>query len=166
MNGTSKLTHAALLCTFGLMLSYIEAIIPMPINVPGAKLGLANICVIFALHRFGFRFALSVSVTRVLLSALLFGSMLSFTYSICGALFSLAAMYFVNKSRAFSVTAMSVCGAVAHNLGQLIAAALILSSEEIMLYFPVLSLSGAIFGVIIGIIAAIIISRYDAKSKK
>ena len=101
-----------------MMLSYIEALIPPVYSaVPGIKLGLANIAVIFALYSVDPKSAALISLVRVALSALLFGSVMSFIYSFSGAVLSLAVMILLKKSALFSAVGVSVAGAVMHNVG-------------------------------------------------
>ena len=96
-NNTRKLTALALTVSFALILSFIESRIPAFVAIPGVKVGLANIAVIFTLYKFGIKEAVTVSVIRVLLVSLLFGSPVSLVYSICGAVLSLTSMILLKK---------------------------------------------------------------------
>ncbi len=89
---TRKVVHMGMLIALAMILSFIESQIPAFVAIPGMKVGLANIAVVFALYTLGFRQALVVSVIRVFLSALLFGSAVSRLYSLAGALVCLAGM--------------------------------------------------------------------------
>ena len=82
---TRKVAGTGLLLAVALVLSFIESRIPVFIAVPGVKAGLANIAVVFALYRLGWREALVISVFKVLLSALFFGTFVSLAYSAAGA---------------------------------------------------------------------------------
>ena len=156
-----KISQIGVLAALAMVLSYVESLFPAFIAVPGIKIGLANIAVIFALYRLGLREALGISVVRVVLSSLLFGSVLSLSYSIAGALISLVVMYLLKRTRLFGTVAVSVAGGVSHNLGQIAIACLILQSRAIAYYIPVLILSGVAAGVVIGIISAVVIARLD-----
>ena len=159
---SKKITLSSLCLAAALMLSFIESLIPPLITaVPGIKIGLANIAVIFALYCLGRKKAFLVSVLRVILSALLFGNMISFVYSMCGAVLSFAVMALLERFSPLSFLGVSICGAVVHNLGQIIAAVIIIGSGAILYYFPVLALSGVISGAVIGLLASIIISRFN-----
>ena len=102
-----------------------------------------------------------VSLIRVVLSALLFGSVVSLAYSLAGALLSLAGMALLRKSSLFGVVGVSVCGAVLHNLGQIGIAWLILKTQALVYYLPFLLFSAVAGGVVIGIAAAVVIKRIE-----
>ena len=94
---TRKLTRLALMATFALILSYLESRIPPLAAVPGVKVGLANIVVIFALYKMGLKEAIIVSAIRIFIVAMLFGSPVSMLYSLAGAVLSLAVMFLLKK---------------------------------------------------------------------
>ena len=142
-----------------MVLSYLESLVPISFAIPGIKLGLANIVTIIALVKLGLKPALIISVGSVLLSGLLFGNQATIMYSMVGALFSIAVMFIVRKLKLLAITGTSVCGAVAHNLGQLIVAAIVIENTKIFYYMAVLSVSGIIAGVLIGLLAGIIIKN-------
>ena len=124
-------------------------------------MGLANIVVIFALYTLGPIEALIVSLLRVILSSFLFGSVLSLLYSLSGALLSLGGMILMKKLKIFSTTVVSVTGGVLHNVGQILVACLVLETDVLLYYLPVLILSGVITGAVIGIIASLVIKRLE-----
>lgn len=143
-----------------MMLSYIEALIPPVYSaVPGIKLGLANIAVIFALYSVDPKSAAFISLVRVALSALLFGSVMSFIYSFSGAVLSLAVMILLKKSALFSAVGVSVAGAVMHNVGQVLCAVIILGTAEIGYYLIFLSVSAVVSGVLVGLVSALLIKK-------
>ena len=148
-----------LLTALALILSYVESLIPAFVAVPGVKMGLANIVVVFALYTLGPGEAAIVSIIRVLLSSLLFGSILSLSYSAAGAIISLLSMIIMMKTKIFGVTSVSVTGGVFHNLGQILVACLVLETDVLLYYLPVLILSGTITGAVIGIASSIVIKR-------
>lgn len=148
-----------LLTALALILSYVESLIPAFVAVPGVKMGLANIVVVFALYTLGPGEAAIVSIIRVLLSSLLFGSVLSLSYSAAGAVISLLSMIILMKTKIFGVTSVSVTGGVFHNLGQILVACLVLETDVLLYYLPVLILSGTITGAVIGIASSIVIKR-------
>ena len=158
---TRKVVHMGMLIALAMILSFIESQIPAFIAIPGMKIGLANIAIVFALYTLGFRNALVVSLIRVVLSALLFGSVVSLAYSLAGALLSLAGMALLKKSALFGVVGVSVSGAVLHNLGQIGIAWLILKTQALVYYLPFLLFSAVAGGVVIGIVAAVVIKRID-----
>ena len=143
-----------------MMLSYIEALLPPVYSaVPGIKLGLANIAVIFALYSVDPKSAALISLVRVALSALLFGSVMSFIYSFSGAVLSLAVMILLKKSALFSAVGVSVAGAVMHNVGQVLCAVIILGTAEIGYYLIFLSVSAVVSGVLVGLVSALLIKK-------
>ena len=142
-----------------LILSYIEALIPFSVAIPGIKIGLANIAVVFALYKLNASAAWSISGVRVVLVALLFGNVMTLAYSICGAVFSLLVMMGLKHIGKFGYVGVSVGGGIAHNIGQILCAAMLLGTKQIMYYLPVLIISGTISGIAIGIVSGLLVSR-------
>ncbi len=161
---TRKVVHMGMLIALAMVLSFIESQIPAFIAVPGIKLGLANIAVVFALYSLGFREALGVSLIRVVLSAILFGSVVSGLYSAAGAILSLLGMALLKKSGFFGTVGVSVSGAVLHNLGQIGIACFILKTQALVYYLPFLILSAVVSGVVIGIVSAVLVERIGGKN--
>lgn len=148
-----------LMIALALVLSYVEAQIPTFVAIPGIKVGLANIVVVFASYSFGTKEAFVVSIFRVLLAALMFGSVMSLAYSAAGAFLSLLGMILLKKSGLFGCVAVSVVGGVLHNLGQILMACLVLETNVVIYYLPFLVLSGTIAGVVVGLVAALVLKR-------
>ncbi len=157
-----KTAYLALFTATALILSFVESLIP-PVYaaVPGIKIGLPNIIIIYALYKISVLGAFSVSIIRVLLVALLFGNAMTLFYSLAGALLSLTIMVILKKTALFSVSGVSVTGAVFHNLGQIIVAILILDTVEIGYYMIILTLTGVVSGVLVGILSAILLKRTE-----
>lgn len=149
---TNKLALSGVLTALAAIFSYVEALIPFSFGVPGIKLGLANVVIVFALYSIGPRFALLISVVRILVVSSLFGSPAIAMYSLAGALLSLAVMVPLQKTGKFSMIGVSMAGGVFHNIGQLVVAALVVETMQILYYFPVLLIAGMITGILIGII--------------
>lgn len=160
---TRRIAQIGVLVSLAMVLSYLESLFPVFLAVPGIRIGLANIAIVFALYHLGFRAALGISVVRVVLSALLFGSVISMSYSLCGALISIAMMAILKRSGLFGTVAVSVVGGVSHNLGQIAVACFILQTKAIAYYIPVLILSGVVSGVVIGIVSAVVIARLEGE---
>ncbi|MGN0379247.1 MAG: Gx transporter family protein [Butyrivibrio sp.] len=139
-----------------LVLSYIEAIIPINLPVPGMKLGLANIVIIWVLYSMGIKAAAIVSLVRVLLAGFMFGNMYSIIFSMAGALLSLITMYFLKKIKAFSIIGVSIAGGVMHNAGQIIVSMIVLENVRMAYYFPALMISGVVAGIAIGLLGGIL----------
>lgn len=142
-----------------MILSFVESQIPAFIAVPGVKVGLANLAVIFALFVFGVREAFAVSLVRAFLISLLFGNAVGWIYSVAGALLSLLVMLALRATGKFSVLGISVAGGVSHNVGQILAAMVVLRSEGVLYYLPPLLLSGTVAGAVIGVASALLIDR-------
>lgn len=160
---TKKLTVMALLISLAMVLSYLESQIPSFVAIPGVKVGLANIVVVFALYKLGVKEAVAISLLRVGLVSLLFGSGASFLYSLAGAALSLGGMLLLKKIPVFSYVAVSVLGGVLHNVGQIGMACLLLETNVIIYYLPFLLLSGTVAGVAVGIMAAVLIRRINIR---
>lgn len=156
---TKNLTLYALLLALALILSYLESLAPMSLAVPGIKLGLPNVVMVFALYRLGFKAAGSISIVRVLLVSMLFGNVMTMAYSLVGAVISLVLMWLLKKSGKFSPVGVSVAGALGHNAGQIFTAMLLLETGGIIYYLPALCISGAVTGVLIGMLGGILVKR-------
>lgn len=148
------------ICTaIAMVLSYLESLIPLSFAVPGVKLGLANIAVVFVLYKLGAKEAVLVSALRIIWMAILFWNFLTLAYSAAGAVLSLTAMILLKRSERFSAVGVSVTGGILHNAGQILVAMLIMETAQIVYYLPVLCISGIAAGVAVGIVSAILIKR-------
>ncbi len=160
---TKKLTTLGLSVALALILSYVESLLPPLVAVPGVKVGLPNIVILFLLYRYGWKEAGAVSFLRLLLTAALFTGFAAFFYGLAGAVLSLLGSALLKRSSRFSPLGVSVAGGVLHNLGQIAVAALVLDSGYIFAYFPVLLLSGTVAGALVGLLAGVLIQRTDIK---
>ena len=143
-----------------MILSYLESMIPAFVAIPGIKIGLANIAVVFVLYRFGSGEAAVISLIRVLLVSLVFSpNPGSLFYSLAGAALSLLGMLLLKATRQFSPVAVSVTGGVLHNLGQIGMACILLETDVVRYYLPYLILSGTLAGIVVGVLAAILVRR-------
>ena len=115
---TKKIALCGVLTALAMIFSYIESVIPVPIPVPGIKLGVANIAVITILYVLGVKEAIVINLLRIVLTSLLFGNVNSFLFSISGAALSLAIMIIMKKLDFFSCIGVSVCGGVMHNINK------------------------------------------------
>lgn len=160
---TSFIAKIALLTAAALIFSYIEAIIPFNIGIPGVKLGIANLVIIIALYSLDLKCAFLINILRIFLSGFLFSGVFAILYSLAGGILSLILMALLKYSDKFSIIGVSVAGGVSHNFAQLITAAFVMGTSGIFGYFPVLLFSGIICGIIIGITAYLILRRLDPK---
>ena len=153
------------LCTaLAMILSYVEAVLP-PLfpSVPGIKMGLANIVIIFLLYRKGTMAAFCVSMVRIILVSMLFSNMMAFLYSLAGALLSLLVMSVLKRLNFMSAVGISVSGGVAHNAGQVLTAMLLLDTTELAYYMAVLTVTGTAAGILVGLCAVILINKIPQK---
>ncbi len=159
MSKTKTLATLGLLVALALILSYVESLIPTFFAIPGMKLGLTNLVVLVALYLLGERSAVAINLVRILLVGLLFGNGVSIFYSISGGILSLLMMILLKKSNRFSIITVSICGGISHNIGQILAAMVILQTTALGWYLCILWFTGLAAGAIIGILGAIITQR-------
>ncbi len=155
----NKTARYALLTALAMVLSWLESLLVFPGLLPGMKVGLTNIVVLFALYRMGLRDAVWISLARVLLASMTFGNAYSFSYSLAGAALSLAVMAGLKKWDKFSLLGVSAAGGVCHNLGQLAVAPAVLETARLGWYLPALLASGTAAGVVIGIAGGLAVER-------
>lgn len=156
-----RMTTLSLLFALAMIFSFVESRLPTFIPIPGVKLGLCNVVIIFTLLRLGAPSAIAVSLLRVLLSSILFGNAAAFFYSLAGAILSLAVMILMRRFRIFSAVGISAIGGVMHNIGQLLMAWILLGTVGVMYYLPVLLIAGTVAGVLIGLLAAYLAKRAE-----
>lgn len=158
MINSKKITRTALFVTISVLLGYIEGLFPPVVPVPGIKVGLANVVVMLMLYSGSAKSAWTVAILKAILCSLLFGTATSLMYSMCGAVISLGIMVLAKNVKLFSMTGVSSIGGIFHNLGQLVCAYFFVGKGAI-LYIPVLCISGAVCGALIGIAAEFILRR-------
>ena len=157
-----KMVTLALCTSIALTLAYVESLIPpLVVAVPGVKLGLPNIAIIFILYQFGMREAIAVSLVRVVAVSLLFGNPVTMAYSTAGALLSLAGMALLKTTDLLSPVGVSVSGGVLHNIGQILVAMLLLGTAELGYYLIVLTVTGIISGIFVGFCAVFAVKRIN-----
>ena len=157
---TSKMTFLGLFTALAMILSFVETLFP-PIStvLPGIKMGLPNIAIMFILYRIGWKEAFAVSVVRVLLVSLLFGNVQTMWFSLAGAVLSLIVMILMKQFTSFSHPSISVVGGIFHNVGQILVACLITKTPQITYYLPVLIISGSAAGILVGLVAGMLEKR-------
>lgn len=158
-NRTRLVAYGAVFAVLAMMFSYIEALFPLPVPVPGIKLGIANLVIIIALYRMDFKYAMTINVVRIILAGLLFSGVFGMLYSLAGGVLSLLIMYLLYRTKLFSMVGVSMAGGVMHNLGQLLMACAIVKNIGLLSYFSILLFSGIISGIIIGCIAYMLNKR-------
>ncbi|MBR7181781.1 MAG: Gx transporter family protein [Clostridia bacterium] len=144
-----------------MILSFVESLIPALVAIPGIKIGLPNLIIVFLLYRVGWKETVIVSIIRIVLVSVLFGNIQTMTFSIAGAVLSLLGMILLQKTNWFSTIAVSITGGILHNIGQIIAAVLWTQTAEIAYYLPVLLISGTVAGTVIGLLAGLLVKRLE-----
>lgn len=153
---SKKITNIAMLSALSIIFGYIESLFPAA-PIPGIKLGLSNIVILFAIYRMDKVSACYIMLIKVLVTSLLFSGLNVFIYSLFGGVFSLFAMCVSKK--AFSVIGVSMLGGVFHNIGQLSVACVMMQTTAVLVYLPALLISGIIVGFVIGNVTSIILNR-------
>jgi len=155
-----KIAVLAVFTTLMMALAYLERILPgfIPL-LPYCKLGLSNIVLLFAIYALSKRDAFFLLFVKLFLSVVLFGSASGFLYALFGGVLALSCMCIGAKFQKFSVIGVSVIGALAHNLGQMLAGCLLLKSGAVLFMAPIFLLSGVLTGLLTGVISGLLISR-------
>ena len=154
---------AGMLAALAIVLGYLESLLPPFFMLPGMKIGLTNIVVLFALYYLGWGYALGINLIRILAVGMLFGSGISIIYSLAGGALSFIIMLLLKKSGAFRLVTVSIAGGIAHNLGQLLAAAFFVKSISLLWYMALLWFSGIGAGALVGSIAALLFKGLKRK---
>lgn len=154
-----KIAFLGLAIALAMILSFVESQIPPLAAMPGVKVGLPNLVMVFLLYRIGWKETVTVSIIRIFLTSLLFGNMQTMTFSIAGAVLSLAGMILLK--RWFSCITVSIVGGLLHNIGQIVAACLWTQTAQVAFYLPVLLVSGTVAGTVIGLASGIIVKRSE-----
>lgn len=159
-----KIAFLGLFTAITLVLAYVEVLLPPLFTaIPGIKLGLPNIAIIFILYRMGVKEAAAVSFVRIVAVSLLFGNPMTFAYSMAGGVLSLTAMALLRKIDLLSVVGVSVAGGVLHNVGQILMAMLLLDTAELGYYLIVLAVTGTISGIFVGLCGSFAVKRIFIK---
>lgn len=151
---TRRISIYAMNIALAFVFSYIEAMIPFNIGIPGVKPGFANIVILLTICLSDSIIdAYSIAIIRVMLVGMTFGNMSTMIYAMSGTLLATTSMIITKKTGLFSQTGISIIGGIAHNIGQLITAIIMLSTGSLIYYLPILIIAGLIAGIVTGIIA-------------
>lgn len=145
-----KTAYLGLFSAVAIILGYVESLVPVFVGIPGMKLGLANLGILFILKKYSFKEAAMVSMVRILVVGFMFGNMSSIIYSLAGAALSMTVMTLLMKKTSFGLISISIAGGVFHNIGQLIMAMCVLQSTAVLFYAPTLLIAGIAAGIVIG----------------
>ncbi len=159
LSSTQKIAVTALLIALAMVLSYIESQIQFVSIVPGIKLGLTNLVVMVALYRINEKEAIVINLVRIILVGMTFGSMFSMLYSMAGGILSGLVMILMKRWGKVTMTTVSMAGGIAHNVGQILVAMVVLQTQAMLYYLLVLWVTGIGAGIIIGLVSAQIVKR-------
>ena len=166
VKGTRRITLLALLTAIALTIFMAEAQIPVPFPIPGVKLGLANIVTLIALYLMGAKNALIILVLRCLLGSMFGGGVTSLLFSLTGGLLAMTVMRIAVNAPFLSIYGVSILGAAAHNIGQILAAMLLMHSVYIAAYLPYLLIVALATGTATGCASAGILRSLAAGNSK
>ncbi|MDD6038960.1 MAG: Gx transporter family protein [bacterium] len=156
---TSNVAKYGLLIALAMVLSYVESLVPVFFAVPGMKLGLTNVVVLFALYAIDEKSAIVINIIRILLVGFMFGNGMSILYSLAGGLLSGIVMILLKRFTPLQIVTVSIAGGIAHNLGQILVAMLLLQTKAIAWYLIVLWFTGIGAGIVVGVISGEIVKR-------
>ena len=156
---SKKVAMTGMFVALAMIFSYVEVLIPINLGIPGMKLGLANLVVVVTLYVLGVKTAFAVSIIRILLVSMTFGSLSAMLYSMAGGLLSFGGMVLLKKVPDLSVVGVSVAGGVLHNAGQVMVAMAVVENVMLVSYFPPLMIAGTITGALIGMVSSKVIPR-------
>lgn len=159
MNRLQRITRIALLTALSLILFILEGFLPLPLPVPGAKLGLAAIVTLIALYLLPARDAALMLTLRIVLASAFGGGLAPMIYSLAGGVASFAAMVLLKRYTQLSIVGISAAGGFLHNMAQLLVAAAVLETTALFVYAPVLGIVGILTGILIGITARGILQK-------
>lgn len=160
-----RVAQYGMLIALAMIFSYAESQIPPFFAVPGMKLGLTNVVVLFALYCMGSKSAVCINVLRIFLVGLLFGNGVSLAYSLAGGLLSGAVMILLKRLGGFHIVTVSVAGGISHNIGQILVAVVLLGTTKIAWYLLLLWFSGLAGGVVIGLLGSWVVQRLQKHVK-
>lgn len=158
-----KIPYLGLFLALAIVCSYVEALIPFSIGIPGVKLGLSNIVVVLLLYCIGTKEALCISIFRIVLVGFMFGNAFSIIYSFAGGILSFCIMYLLIRFTKLKCISVSVAGGIFHNIGQILIAAFVVNNTNIFWYLPMLIIAGVVTGFLIGVVSSEIIVRLGNK---
>lgn len=153
-NRSLRVAYIALFAALTLVLAYVESTIPLPVTIPGVKLGLANVAVLIALYQMGPRWALGVMLVKVTVTCLFVGAPSMILYSLAGSLLAFVGMLACWKLNLFGIVATSVVAALLHNAGQLAVAVAVMQTPALLMNLPIMAVAACIVGSLTGGVAA------------
>lgn len=161
MNKSKKYAVIIILVTNAILISFAESLIPVPIPVPGIKLGLANIITMLAIVFLDKKDVFFIVLARSFVVAILTRGVMMLAFSLTGGLLSALVMWllYTRLTKHVSIKGISVAGAITHNTVQLVVASFILGQVVVLYYLPVLMISAIVTGLITGSIGELAINE-------
>ena len=156
---TNKIAICGMMTALAMVLGYVEHLIPFSIGIYGIKLGLANLAALIMLYLTDTKTAFAIHATRIILCGILFGNVFSLIYSISGGVFSFLVMAILKRTKLLSPVGISIVGGICHNIAQLAAAIFMVDELKIAFYLPVLIISGALAGALVGVCSNTVIRK-------
>lgn len=165
MNKNRKYALLIILVTNAIIISFLESFIPIPVPIPGVKLGLGNIITMIGIAFLGFKDVLFIVIVRSFVVAILTRGVMMLAFSLTGGILSAIVMWLLYKklSSFFSIKGISIAGAIVHSTAQIVVASLILGQVVVMFYLPILLISSVITGLVTGSIAELTINEVRKK---
>ena len=160
---THKIVRLAIFLAMGIVLNIVESMIPLPIAIPGIRLGLANTMGLIVLYFYSPKEYVAIGFLRVFIVTLIrtgFGSMtsiLSFSGWFLSTLITLL-IYFLHKA---SVYGLSVTSAMFHQVGQIFMVMIIYELPEFINYLPVLLISAIVSGLLVAFVSSKVLSMLN-----
>lgn len=153
----------AMLTAMATVLSYLESFIP--VFIPGVKLGLANVIILIMLYEFRVKEALLTNLLRIILVGLIRASLFTPTFlmSLSGGMLSFIVMALLSRIKVLSPIGVSAVGSIAHSIGQIIVAIIILGTSSVLLYLPYIAILSLVTGVFSGVICNVYLKRSITK---
>ncbi len=161
------LARMALLTAAALILGYIDSLIPLVPSVPGIKLGLSNLVLLYAVFYMRPTETVILMLLKVGLSSLLFGNAVGALYALAGGVLSVTAMLLLHRIPHVSVIPVSTIGGILHIVGQCLIGCILISWRPVLFYAPWLLISGTATGLLLGIAARAAfygIERYERRN--
>ena len=149
-----------LLTAVALTIFLVEAQLPPVLPVPGVKLGLANIVTVFTVFALGPGEGILVLAARIFLGAVFCGNFSSILSSAAGGACAIAVTIALRRILTRKQLFVAGClGAMAHSIGQIAKAALVLGTASVFVYLPVLLAVSLVTGLFTGLCAQFLVDR-------
>lgn len=150
---------SSVLLAISIILSYIENLLPTNNLLFGVRIGLSNICVVLGISIIGKVRTFIITILRVFLMSLIFGSLIKFYISIFGFIFSFSCMCLYSNIMNYDIIILSIIGGFTHILGQFVALVILLNNVNVLYILPIYLLIGIITGLFVGILSKLILNK-------